>query len=360
MFRSTCGERCDGDHPDDDGAAGDDRQCGVDPRQVGAVPFAIRETSRAGRHGHLPGLVPPAASRPAGCRCRSSSMGRWIRPGTPVIGVERRAVLVHRGPKGRLTRDEKCPWHTPERRAIAFNRRRFFRDGSWLHPDAGALVIAAQDADTVTLAMIEAAQKIAGVSFTPAEQQAILTRLNAAAGYLAGFAALRAANLRDDEQPAIVFNPVPAGTVLPSGARGLIRRAPDVARPSTDEALAFLPVTHLARLVETRQVKPSELTELYLSRLAKYAPILHCVVSLTSELARAQARQADEEIGRLYRGPLHGIRLASGSVRGSRDQNHVVPRRGKTGSSTPMPRSTPSCGTRARSWLPSCRLEPSR
>ena len=173
-------------------------------------------------------------------------------------------------------------------------------------PDA--LVIAAQDADTVTIAMIEAAQKIAGVSFTRAEQEAILTRLNAATGHLAGFAALRAANLRDDEQPAIVFNPVPPGKVLPAGPRGLIRRPPTVSRPSTDEALAFLPVTHLARLLETRQVKPSELTELYLSRLAKYDPILHCVVSLTSELARAQARQADDEIAAgSYRGPLHGI-----------------------------------------------------
>ena len=42
--------------------------------------------------------------------------------------------------------------------------------------------------------------------------------------------------------------------------------------PPTDEALAFLPVTHLAKLVETRQVTPSELTELYLSRLKKYDP----------------------------------------------------------------------------------------
>jgi Asp-tRNA(Asn)/Glu-tRNA(Gln) amidotransferase A subunit family amidase len=67
-------------------------------------------------------------------------------------------------------------------------------------------------------------------------------------------------------------------------------------------------VTQLARLVETRQVKPSELTELYLSRLAKYNPLLHCVVSLTPELARAQAREADNEIAAgKYRGPLHGI-----------------------------------------------------
>ena len=81
-----------------------------------------------------------------------------------------------------------------------------------------------------------------------------------------------------------------------------------VTRPPTDEALAFLPVTHLAKLVETRQVKPSELTELYLSRLTKYDPMLHCVVSLTADLARAQAKQADAEIAAgKYRGPLHGI-----------------------------------------------------
>ena len=75
-----------------------------------------------------------------------------------------------------------------------------------------------------------------------------------------------------------------------------------------DEALAFLPVTHLARLVETRQVKPSELTELYLARLKQHDPKLHCVVSYTEDLARRQARRADEEIAAgTYRGPLHGI-----------------------------------------------------
>lgn len=178
--------------------------------------------------------------------------------------------------------------------------------GSTLMPEA--LTIAAQDAESVTLEVLEAAQKIAGVTFTRAEQQAILTRLNAGRGYLAGVAALRAAMLSDDEQPAIVFNPVPPGKVLPSGPRGIIRRPRNVARPASDEALAFLPLTDLARLVETRQVTPSELTELYLSRLARYDPLLQCVVSLTPELARSQARDADTEIAAgKYRGPLHGI-----------------------------------------------------
>ena len=178
--------------------------------------------------------------------------------------------------------------------------------GSTLMPEA--LTIAAQNADTVTIEVLEAAQKIAGVSFTRAEQQAILTRLNAERGPLAGFAALRAAKLGDDEQPAIVFNPVPPGKALPSGPRGIVRRPREVSRPASDEALAFLPVADLARLVETRQVKPSELTELYLSRLARFDPTLKCVVSLTPELARSQARDADEEIAAgKYRGPLHGI-----------------------------------------------------
>ena len=195
---------------------------------------------------------------------------------------------------------------------VALNRRHFLACcsamglGSTLMPEA--LTIALQDAATVTLDVLEAAQRIAGLSFTRVEQQAILTRLNARRGYLAGFAALRSAKLTDDEQPAIVFNPVPPGKLLPSGPRGIVRRAREVSRPSSDEALAFLPVADLARLVETRQVKASELTELYLSRLAKYDPALRCVVALTPELARRHARAADDEIAAgKYRGPLHGI-----------------------------------------------------
>jgi len=199
--------------------------------------------------------------------------------------------------------DESC---------VVFRRRHFLTSlsalglGATLLPEA--LLIAAQDADIITVDILEAAQKIAGVSFTRAEQNAILSRLNAAGGYMAGFEALRRANLRDDEIPAMVFMPVLPEKRLPTGARGLIRRSPDVSRPPSDEGLAYLPVTHLARLIETRQITSAELVELYLSRLARYDPALHCVVSLTSDLARAQARDADVEItaGR-YRGALHGI-----------------------------------------------------
>src|SRR2546423_15717777 len=73
---------------------------------------------------------------------------------------------------------------------LALNRRRFFEClsalglGSTLLPDA--LTIAAQDSETVTIEMIEAAQHIAGVTFTREEQQSLLTRVDAPRGLIAG------------------------------------------------------------------------------------------------------------------------------------------------------------------------------
>ena len=195
---------------------------------------------------------------------------------------------------------------------LAMNRRRFIAGlsaagvGSTLMP--GALAAVAQDADEITVEMLEAAQRIAGLRFTPDELEAVLGRLNRSGGNTAAYETLRAANLGNSTQPALVFNPVPPGMTLPTERRPMRRQEMTVSMPATDAELAFLPLSHLARLVETRQVKPSELTELYLARLKQYNPVLHCVVSFTEELARRQAQQADEEIAAgTYRGPLHGI-----------------------------------------------------
>ena len=199
-----------------------------------------------------------------------------------------------------------------DEKRLAINRRRFITGlsaaglGSTLMP--GALAAVAQDAETITLEMIEAAQTIAGLSFARDEQERIVKSLNGERSPLQAFDTLRAANLGNSTQSALVFNPVPPGKTLPSERRPLKRQDLEVPMPATDEELAFLPVTHLARLVETRQIKPTELTELYLARLKQYDPKLHCVITLTEELARRQATRADEELATgTYRGPLHGI-----------------------------------------------------
>ncbi|HEY6348058.1 MAG TPA: amidase [Candidatus Angelobacter sp.] len=78
--------------------------------------------------------------------------------------------------------------------------------------------------------------------------------------------------------------------------------------PAHDEDIAFAPVTRLSRWIEKRQLTSERLTQIYLARLKKFDPTLKCVITLTDELALAQARKADQEIASgKYRGPLHGI-----------------------------------------------------
>jgi Asp-tRNA(Asn)/Glu-tRNA(Gln) amidotransferase A subunit family amidase len=109
--------------------------------------------------------------------------------------------------------------------------------------------------------------------------------------------------------PASQWNPVLPGQ--PAGpSRDRFVRTPGTADrlPSDDLEIAFAPLWRLSRWVETRQLTSERLTQLYLDRLQRFDPKLRCVITLTRDLALAQARQADREIaaGR-YRGPLHGI-----------------------------------------------------
>jgi Asp-tRNA(Asn)/Glu-tRNA(Gln) amidotransferase A subunit family amidase len=78
--------------------------------------------------------------------------------------------------------------------------------------------------------------------------------------------------------------------------------------PARDEDIAFASITQLSRWIEQRKLTSDRLTRIYLKRLEQFDSRLHCVITLTRELALSQAKQADEEIasGR-YRGPLHGI-----------------------------------------------------
>ncbi len=78
--------------------------------------------------------------------------------------------------------------------------------------------------------------------------------------------------------------------------------------PAKDEDIAFAPLTKLSRWVEKRQITSERLTNIYLKRIEQFDPKLRCVITLTRELALAQAKQADQEIAAgKYRGPLHGI-----------------------------------------------------
>jgi aspartyl-tRNA(Asn)/glutamyl-tRNA(Gln) amidotransferase subunit A len=74
------------------------------------------------------------------------------------------------------------------------------------------------------------------------------------------------------------------------------------------EGILFSSVRSMGDSIRARSLSPVELTEAYLTRLETIGPKLGAVVTVTRELALAQAKAAEKEIaaGR-YRGPLHGI-----------------------------------------------------
>ncbi|HJQ19860.1 MAG TPA: amidase [Gemmatimonadaceae bacterium] len=177
--------------------------------------------------------------------------------------------------------------------------------GSTLLP--GVLWAKVADGADITKETIACAEEIAGISFTDDERAMMVRNLTQ---QKQSIDALHKTTLENSVAPALVFDPMPPGVALtPRRKIAAVRaRVPLMARPGVIDDLAFLPVTQLAELVRGRKVKPSELTEMYLGRLKRFDPQLHCVISLTEERARAQAKAADAEIARgQYRGPLHGI-----------------------------------------------------
>jgi len=75
----------------------------------------------------------------------------------------------------------------------------------------------------------------------------------------------------------------------------------------TDE-LHFKTVAELGALIRRRELSPVELTRAYLKRIGELDPQLNAYITVTADLALAQARLAESEIAKgSYRGPLHGI-----------------------------------------------------
>ena len=78
------------------------------------------------------------------------------------------------------------------------------------------------------------------------------------------------------------------------------------------EELHYLPLSELAKRIETKKISSVDLTQMFLDRSQKLGPRFNAYARLTPEIALAQAKAADAEIKRgHYRGPLHGIPYAA-------------------------------------------------
>ncbi|HTQ61812.1 MAG TPA: amidase [Candidatus Solibacter sp.] len=87
--------------------------------------------------------------------------------------------------------------------------------------------------------------------------------------------------------------------------------------PTTDTDLAFASIEEVSRLFRKRKLSPVELVRLLLSRIIQLDPKLNSYLTVTSELALAQAKKAESELfahraSNRYRdrGPLHGIPIS--------------------------------------------------
>ena len=162
----------------------------------------------------------------------------------------------------------------------------------------------------VSPATFAEAEKLVQVELTAAE------RAGAAGNWRNSMAALyerrtgpRKVALDSTLAPYSQWNPVlPGHGPLPQIDRFVRSDRDPGPLPASDAAIAYAPLWKISRWIEHRQLTSERLTHIYVSRMERFDPQLHCVITLTRDLALKQAQQADREIAAgHYRGPLHGV-----------------------------------------------------
>ena len=158
---------------------------------------------------------------------------------------------------------------------------------------------------TISADMIQAAEVLTGVDYTPAERAQMLDNLE---GQIASAKARRGVALANSVPMALRFDPRLPGFAMPHGASALTQSTERSPLPTSDEDIAFAPVTALSHWIASGQITSRRLTQIYLDRIALLGPRLECFAAVTPDLALAEAEAADALLGAgTTLGPLHGI-----------------------------------------------------
>lgn len=174
----------------------------------------------------------------------------------------------------------------------------FFLNSLWV----GALLSQTQ----ITDQQVFSAQSIMGLEFSESQRDSMLDELHDNLKY---YEQMRDIFIGNEVVPALYFNPLPIGFKIPSQQISISWGSMKTAKlPENLDDLAFYSIRELAGLIHSRAISSEALTRFFLERLKKYDSQLHCVITLTEDLALEQARRADREIAAgQYRGLLHGI-----------------------------------------------------
>jgi len=162
----------------------------------------------------------------------------------------------------------------------------------------------------VTTATFAEAEKLMQISMTPRDrEQAAETWRQSMAQYLERRTGPRKVTIIDTDAPATLWNPaLPAVTLTSAPDRFVRSKVASASLPSSDDDIAFAPVTQLSKWIESRKLSSERLTNIYLNRIERFDQKLRSIITLTKDHALARAKAADAEIAAgKYRGPLHGI-----------------------------------------------------
>lgn len=158
----------------------------------------------------------------------------------------------------------------------------------------------------ITNQMITEAGNLIGLEFTNAEKDSMGVLLKEQLGY---YKTIRKTKLKNSVVPAVGFNPIPVGFEGPNKKQGIkLSDYSKIKMPEKIEDLAYYSVGQLSKLLKNKKVTSTQLTKMYLARLKKFGPILHCVITLTEERALKQAKKADVNFSKgIILSPLQGI-----------------------------------------------------
>lgn len=153
---------------------------------------------------------------------------------------------------------------------------------------------------------LAAAERVLGLSYTSAERAQLARGYDQVLGQLG---TIRKLDLPNDVSPACRFDPRLPGKTYSAPTPKIRGKAPDAgALPSSAAGIALAPAWKLGQWLRRKAISSTELTSLYLDRIVRLAPKLENFITVTSELALAQAKSADQGLahGRVL-SPLHGV-----------------------------------------------------
>ena len=160
---------------------------------------------------------------------------------------------------------------------------------------------------SITRQQVQGAANIMGMEMTNQEIDSLMPDLER---FREGYIKNRQKKLDNSVVPALTFDPVPGQYITKMGRRnGVSITSPGkVEMPENKEDLAWYSIQQLGLLIKEKKITSVELTKFFIQRLKKFDKELKCVVTLTEDLALAQAKKADEALATgNYLGPLHGI-----------------------------------------------------